>query len=585
MIVDEFGELLANRPEFIDLFLAIGRVGRSLGMHLLLSSQRLEEGRLRGLEGHLRYRICLRTYSAQESKSVLGTPDAFLLPPYPGVGYLSVDTDIYQRFKTALVTTPHDDGDARRKLSLIGEFELGAGAARGRARGGARRARAPTSTCSSAGIRAEYGRRDQRPSGVAAAAARPPGAVDRARGRRAGGSGRRTPPVATRAVCARASACSTAPPSSARIRSCSTSPGSAATSPSSARRRPARARCCGRCSPRCCVTYEPDELRAYALDFGGGLLRALDRAPHLGGVCGKVDPERVRATVRQIRALIAEREERFRELGIDSMTDARARGRSGLLEPDDAADVLLVIDNWGGLLRDYEELTDDLSEIAAAGLQHGVHLVVTAGRWAELRPAIREAFGTRLELRLNDPMESDFGRRIAETVPVGAPGAASPPTACTSRSRCPGSTAGPRRPGWATRSPSWPSACTAAGTASRPRPVRVLPERIALDELAPSPGAGLALGVEELTLAPATVDLEAGDQHLLVLGEPGSGRSSVLRLGRALTRPPSRPVERRPARRDRLPPRARRPRPAPAAGAGSSPARRSSTRCSPSCAS
>ncbi len=124
VIVDEFGELLANRPEFIELFLAIGRVGRSLGMHLLLSSQRLEEGRLRGLEGHLRYRICLRTYSAQESKSVLGTADAFLLPPYPGVGYLSVDTDIYQRFKTALVTTPHDADAGARRRTVVGAFEL-----------------------------------------------------------------------------------------------------------------------------------------------------------------------------------------------------------------------------------------------------------------------------------------------------------------------------------------------------------------------------------------------------------------------------------------------------------------------------
>ena len=126
LIVDEFGELLANRPEFIDLFLAIGRVGRSLGMHLLLSSQRLEEGRLRGLEGHLRYRICLRTYSAQESKSVLGTADAFLLPPFPGVGYISVDTDVYERFKTALVTTPYDDGRAARNGALVETFELAA---------------------------------------------------------------------------------------------------------------------------------------------------------------------------------------------------------------------------------------------------------------------------------------------------------------------------------------------------------------------------------------------------------------------------------------------------------------------------
>ena len=104
VVVDEFGELLTARPEFIDLFLGIGRVGRSLGMHLLFSSQRLEEGRLRGLESNLRYRICLRTYSAAESKIVLGTPDAYLLPPFPGAAYLKVDTGFYERFKVALVS-------------------------------------------------------------------------------------------------------------------------------------------------------------------------------------------------------------------------------------------------------------------------------------------------------------------------------------------------------------------------------------------------------------------------------------------------------------------------------------------------
>src|SRR5581483_6305315 len=50
IIVDEFSELLSQHPEFADVFVAIGRLGRSLGMHLLLASQRLDEGRLRGLE-------------------------------------------------------------------------------------------------------------------------------------------------------------------------------------------------------------------------------------------------------------------------------------------------------------------------------------------------------------------------------------------------------------------------------------------------------------------------------------------------------------------------------------------------------
>jgi type VII secretion protein EccCa len=70
VVVDEFGELLDARPDFLDLFVAVGRVGRSLGMHLLLASQRLDEGRLRGLDGHLRYRVCLRTFSAAESSNV-----------------------------------------------------------------------------------------------------------------------------------------------------------------------------------------------------------------------------------------------------------------------------------------------------------------------------------------------------------------------------------------------------------------------------------------------------------------------------------------------------------------------------------
>src|SRR3712207_7294120 len=63
-----FSEMLSAKPEFIDLFVAIGRLGRSLGMHLLLASQRLEEGRLRGLDSHLSYRIGLRTFSARSEE-------------------------------------------------------------------------------------------------------------------------------------------------------------------------------------------------------------------------------------------------------------------------------------------------------------------------------------------------------------------------------------------------------------------------------------------------------------------------------------------------------------------------------------
>ena len=106
IVVDEFSELLTARPELIDLFVAIGRLGRSLGLHLLLASQRLDEGRLRGLESHLSYRVGLRTFSAQESRTVLGVPDAYELPPAPGLGFLRTNQSTLLRFTAAYVSGP-----------------------------------------------------------------------------------------------------------------------------------------------------------------------------------------------------------------------------------------------------------------------------------------------------------------------------------------------------------------------------------------------------------------------------------------------------------------------------------------------
>jgi S-DNA-T family DNA segregation ATPase FtsK/SpoIIIE len=89
--VDEFGELLEARPDLVPTLARVGRLGRSLGVHLLLAAQRLDEGRLRGLESHLRYRLVMRTFSAAESVAALGSSAAYELPPMPGAGWLSVD--------------------------------------------------------------------------------------------------------------------------------------------------------------------------------------------------------------------------------------------------------------------------------------------------------------------------------------------------------------------------------------------------------------------------------------------------------------------------------------------------------------
>ena len=266
IVVDEFSEMLTAKPEFIDLFVAIGRLGRSLGLHLLLASQRLEEGRLRGLESHLSYRVGLRTFSAQESRAVLGVPDAYELPPIPGLAYLKPDPTTMLRFKAAYVSGPpsgrvrvrRDEGGKLQgilpftisevqKLDVpVDEPEPGTGARRDRRAGVPARPR-----------RRPHGRpRPRGPPGLAAAArrARHPRRADARPGRRP--ACRTSPSTRSSAWSRRSgarsaassypSAPSTGRASSAATPSRSTSAAAPATSPSSAARAAARAPRCAR---------------------------------------------------------------------------------------------------------------------------------------------------------------------------------------------------------------------------------------------------------------------------------------------------------------------------------------------------
>lgn len=113
-MVDEFSELLSTHREFMDLFVMIGRLGRSLGVHLLLASQRLDEGRMHQLESHLSYRVGLRTFSAMESRGVLGVPDAYELPAQPGSGYLKSGVESLTRFRAA-----YSSGTYRRRTGAV----------------------------------------------------------------------------------------------------------------------------------------------------------------------------------------------------------------------------------------------------------------------------------------------------------------------------------------------------------------------------------------------------------------------------------------------------------------------------------
>ncbi len=108
----------------------------------------------------------------------------------------------------------------------------------------------------------------------------------------------------------------------------------------------------------------------------------------------------------------------------------RAAGR---FADDPFGDVFLVVDGWPTLRGEFEDLEPMVTDLATRGLSYGIHVVAAAPRWMDFRPAIRDLFGTRLELRLGDPTDSMVDRKAAaQRAGATRPAAASPRRACTS---------------------------------------------------------------------------------------------------------------------------------------------------------
>lgn len=517
LIVDEFGELLTARPDFIDLFVAVGRLGRSLGMHLLLASQQLDEGRLRGLEGHLSYRIALRTFSAAESRTVLGVPDAYELPSLPGYAYFKVGTTVYTKFRAALISQPYRPPARTKDVARARVFSMSAEADR------AVDPQSPPASEAAAG-----------PSMLELAVARMRDAAPRVhqvwlppletRVSLGAVLGKRQPPMVVPLGLVDRPAEQTRGVLMADLSGSAGHlliVGTALTGKTTL----LRTLVCA-----FALTHSPLEAQFYGIDFGGGGLAPLAALPHVGGVAGRQDPERVRRTVAEIASLLDEREARFAAAGIDSPSALRARRGHADTKGADWADVFLVIDNWPAVRQEFEDLEPAVNEISARGLGYGVHVILTASRWNDIRSALRESIGGRLELRLNDPAESAIDRREAANVAAGVPGRGLTGEGLHFQAAL------PRIDGSVEASHQQPALeeliekVNAGWDGPRAKPVLVLPRMIKLSDLSSVVTTrGVPVGVAERDLKPVSVDLAGGDPHFLVFGDGESGKTNFLR--------------------------------------------------------
>ena len=470
IVVDEFSELLGQHPDFAELFVAVGRLGRSLGVHLLLASQRLEEGKLRGLDSHLSYRIGLRTFSAAESRQVLGVPDAYELPADPGSGYLKTASSEVTRFQAAYVSGP-----LMRRVNSVA---------------------APTGVRVFTGWEADVAPEmsvDDSTTLLDAVVSAAQAAAD-LRGEQA----RKIwlPPLPVRVnlpdVCEpvgdlAASIGLVDDPYRQRqdpfICDVGTAGGHVALAggPQTGKSMAVRT-----LVTAMAATHTTSQVGFYIIDAGSGEHEALETLPHVAGVAERTDEERVRRVIDEVEGFI---------------DNARA--------DNSPAHTVLVIDGWHSLTAPdskLEDLRDSLARIASEGPAAGVHLVITTQRWNAIRPNVRDLVGTRIEFKLTEPMDSVIDRKAQEKLPA-----------------LPGRGITPQGQNMLVAFTAKEDIAHVAAQAADQVPVpqlKVLPRFVGLGETQGS----ILLGRGGRDLGPINLDA----QHLVAIGEAGCGKSTLI---------------------------------------------------------
>ncbi len=528
VVADEFTLMLADHPEYAELFDYVARKGRSFRIHILFASQTLDVGKIKDIDKNTSYRIGLKVASPSVSRQIIGVEDAYHIESgkeHKGMGFLVPAPGATPiKFRSAYVDGIYDP--PRTAKALVVEsvpepklFTAGAVAAdAGTVISGGEDDESmgpPRKLIATIGEQlARYGPQAPQlwlpplddPIPLTAVLARagvpqgqwrwPLGEIDKP-------FEMRRDPLVFDAASSAGNMVIHGGPKSGKSTALQTFIMSAAS------------------------LHSPHDATFYCLDYGGGQLRALEDLAHVGSVASALEPERIRRTFGELEQLLLSRQQRgaFR----DRPKVRHSNGHGNGSEPEDHfGEVFLVIDNLYAFGRDNTDqfntrnpLLAKVTELVNIGLAYGIHVIITTPSWLEVPLAMRDGLGLRLELKLHDARDSNVRvvgalRRPADAVPHDQPGRGLTMSAEHFLFATPGldqiAAINDRHPGMAAP------------------PVRLLPTNLSADAvgvLYPGPEQ-VVIGQREEDLAPVALDF-AENPLLMVFGDGKSGKTTLLR--------------------------------------------------------
>ncbi|MCW1969756.1 MAG: FtsK/SpoIIIE domain-containing protein [Anaerolineae bacterium] len=410
IIVDEFAEMIQNNPEFKTQFESITRLGRSFGVSLLLAAQRPTGVVSDQMRANMKYRMCLRVETTDDSKELLGRPDAALLPAIGGRGYIQVGGGNLNEVQTAWSGAPYDETtpdavfstddilDALNKRddpprSLLG-WLVGALAAEQKRSGIADQWKPwpgplPDVLPSNLPIDADYIK--AKPQGATQIVINP--ALAQWVERRGGWQRHdfRTPQRITTAL----GIVDNPFLAEQRVLNVNMSADPLAVLGAAGRGKSTFAKSL---MLSLAAQYSPADLHMYALDLGRGGLRALRKLPHVGGIVAGNEDERVERFFRLIRNIMDERQAKL--AAYDSLDDYNAKNPDA---PFPA--VLVVVDNAIEFKEAQEKYLGELIALVRDSRSFGVSFVVTGSLYNDVPSKLFTVLSQRITLTQADPSD------------------------------------------------------------------------------------------------------------------------------------------------------------------------------------
>lgn len=159
--------------------------------------------------------------------------------------------------------------------------------------------------------------------------------------------------------------------------------------------------------------YKPTEINAYILDFSSRTMTVFGSMPHIGSVCFDGDDDKLNDTFEYLSSELAERKKKFAGMGIGSFKEY-------VQFKDDCPALFLIIDNFTAFYENYDKYDDDLAVITREGVSYGIYTIITANNSGDLRSRLRQNFNTGIALQMPDRFEYEAvtGERT-EIIPEG----------------------------------------------------------------------------------------------------------------------------------------------------------------------